>query len=50
MELVRMTVGYTANPVRMVLSVRLVGGTEESHHTDKKMERRNSRAPPRSHS
>lgn len=36
-----MAVGWTGNPVHVVWSVRLVGGTEESHYTDKKVERRN---------
>lgn len=35
-----MTVGWIGNPVHVVWSVRLVG-TEESHHTDKKVKRRN---------
>lgn len=33
-------VGWTANPDCMVWSVKPVGGTEEFHHTDKKVERR----------
>lgn len=41
-----MTLGWTANSFWM----RLVGGTEVSHHTDKKVGKRDWRAPPRSHS